>query len=87
MFFQYYFGDFNLMKDKFLKQEIQKDDGWVPLATLLNFNRLAALTKDIDVILSAFKENPSELVEVIIRRIFFQSSSCDESFKIISFED
>lgn len=61
---EYYFGDFNLMKDKFLKQEIIKDDGWVPLTTLLRFNRLAALTKDVDVILSAFKENPSELIEV-----------------------
>lgn len=61
---EYYFGDFNLMKDKFMKQELIKDDGWVPLNTLLRFNRLSALTKNVDVIISAFKENPSELIEV-----------------------
>lgn len=71
---QYYFGDFNIIRDKFLKQEIGKDNGWVPLPTLLRFNRLAALTKDVDVILSAFKENPSELVEVII--VFVVTISC-----------
>lgn len=53
------------MKDKFLKQEIAKDDGWVPLTTILRFNRVLALTKDVNVILSAFKENPSELIEVL----------------------
>ena len=53
-----------------MKQEITKDEGWVRLTTLLRFNRLAALTKDIDVILSAFKENPSELIEVFALAFF-----------------
>lgn len=61
---EYYFGDFNMMKDKFLRAEIQKNDGWVPIKTLLRFNRLAALTKNEDVVLAAFKSNPSELMEV-----------------------
>lgn len=52
------------MKDKFLRAEIQKNDGWVPIKTLLRFNRLAALTKNEDVVLAAFKSNPSELMEV-----------------------
>ena len=55
-----------MMKDKFLKQEVLKDDGWVPLSTLLRFNRLAALSKDANVILTAFKNNPSSIVEVRI---------------------
>lgn len=63
-FLQYYFGDFNMMKDKFLRAEVQKNDGWIPIKTLLRFNRLAALTKDESVVLSAFKDNPSELVMV-----------------------
>lgn len=53
-----------MMKDKYLKAEIQKNDGWVPIKILLRFNRLAALTKDENVVLAAFKDNPSELVEV-----------------------
>ena len=27
--FQYYFGDINLAKDKFLQEEIKKDDGCI----------------------------------------------------------
>lgn len=61
---EYYFGDFNMMKDRYLKAEVQKNNGWVPIKTLLRFNRLAALTKDENVVLAAFKESPSELVEV-----------------------
>lgn len=59
------------MKDKFLKQEILKDHGWVPLTILLRFNRLSALTKDVDVILSAFEENPVDWIEVILQMLPF----------------
>lgn len=27
--FQYYFGDMNLMRDKFLKEKMQEDDGCI----------------------------------------------------------
>lgn len=54
-----------MIKDKFLKQEVRKDNGWIPFKMLLRFNRLAALTKDVKVILNSFKENPSTLVEVL----------------------
>jgi lupus La protein len=63
---QYYCGDFNIGRDKFLKHEITKDNGWVTVSTLLRCNRLAALTKDVDVIMGAFKKNPTSLVEVCI---------------------
>lgn len=36
---QYYFGDHNLPRDKFLKEQLQLDDGWVPFETMLKFNR------------------------------------------------
>lgn len=40
---QYYFGDHNLPRDKFLKEQLQLDDGWVPLETMLKFNRYFSL--------------------------------------------
>ncbi|KAJ3592561.1 hypothetical protein NHX12_007688 [Muraenolepis orangiensis] len=38
---EYYFGDHNLPRDKFLKEQLQVDDGWVAVATMLQFNREA----------------------------------------------
>ncbi|XP_046399666.1 la protein homolog [Ischnura elegans] len=61
---EYYFGDYNLPKDKFLQEQIKLDDGWIPLTTMLNFNRLAALTKDEDTILNALKKSSNKLLEV-----------------------
>ncbi|CAN8023691.1 unnamed protein product [Ixodes persulcatus] len=37
---EYYFGDFNLPRDKFLREKVKLDEGWVPIETLLTFNRL-----------------------------------------------
>lgn len=62
--FQYYFGDFNLPRDKFLKEQIALDDGWIPIATMLKFARLSQLTKSPQVIFSALKKSPSGLMEV-----------------------
>ncbi|KAK6960868.1 hypothetical protein BgiMline_033529 [Biomphalaria glabrata] len=60
---EYYFGDMNLMRDKFLKEKIQEDDGWVTIETMLKFNRLKQITDDSKVICEALKSS-SELVEV-----------------------
>ncbi|KAL3072781.1 hypothetical protein niasHS_017755 [Heterodera schachtii] len=59
---EYYFGDINLPRDKFLQEEMKKDDGWVSLTTMLKFNRLAALSTDLDQITSALKD--SHLIDV-----------------------
>lgn len=59
---EYYFGDINLGRDKFLKEEVKKDDGWIPLATMLKFNRLEKLTKESSVIAEALLK--SDLMEV-----------------------
>ncbi|KAI6214998.1 hypothetical protein M3Y94_00333700 [Aphelenchoides besseyi] len=59
---EYYFGDINLPRDKFLQEEMKKDDGWIELTTMLTFNRLAKLTKDVKVVADALKD--SELIEV-----------------------
>ncbi|KAJ1359963.1 hypothetical protein KIN20_018800 [Parelaphostrongylus tenuis] len=59
---EYYFGNINLPKDKFLQDTIKNNEGWVPIKTLLTFNRLAAITKDADVISNAVKESNSEII-------------------------
>ena len=70
---EFYFGDSNLPRDKFLQAEIAKDkEGWVSLPTILSFNRMKALTTDKSLVLEALKE--SGLIEIskdgnMIRRI------------------
>jgi len=61
---EHYFGDYNLPRDKFLKETIKADDGWVPMETMLNFQRLAALSTDAKIIMAALKKGGSGLMEV-----------------------
>ncbi|XP_067933777.1 la protein homolog [Watersipora subatra] len=61
---EYYFGDANLEKDKFLKEEMKKDEGWVPLTVLLTFNRLKALSDDSLIIMTALKKSTTDLLEL-----------------------
>merc|ERR1711973_795667 len=54
---EYYFGDFNLPKDKFLKAQIDEaKDGWISLDIMLKFQRLANLTKDKELIIKALEK-------------------------------
>lgn len=68
---EYYFSDYNLPRDNFLKQQISVDDGWVAVDIMLKFQRLAQLTKNPDAVLGALKKSKSGLMEV-----------CDSSKKI-----
>uniref|UniRef100_T1IUN2 Uncharacterized protein n=1 Tax=Strigamia maritima TaxID=126957 RepID=T1IUN2_STRMM len=61
---EYYFGDHNLRRDKFLKEALKEDEGWVPLDTLLKFNRLKTLSTDKELIVEAIKKSPNQLIEV-----------------------
>ncbi|XP_055920264.1 la protein homolog [Eupeodes corollae] len=62
---EYYFGDANLHRDKFLLEQISKnEDGWVPFDVLLTFKRLASLTTDISVIVDALNKSDEGLVEI-----------------------
>lgn len=62
---EYYFGDANLHRDKFLNEQIGKDEnGWVPLTVLLTFKRLAALSSDADVIVDALSKSEEGLLEI-----------------------
>lgn len=61
---EYYFGDFNLPRDKFLQGKLKLDDGWVTIETLLTFNRLKSLTTAENVVAEALKKSTSQLLEV-----------------------
>ncbi|CAI5437637.1 unnamed protein product [Caenorhabditis angaria] len=59
---EYYFGNINLPRDKFLQEQMKLDEGWVPLTTMLKFNRLVQITTDVNVIANALKAANSELI-------------------------
>lgn len=61
---EYYLGDVNMVRDKFLKNEITKDDGWISLAVLTTFKRLQSLTTDFKTIVSALKKSLSGLLQI-----------------------
>ncbi|KYN45192.1 La protein like protein [Trachymyrmex septentrionalis] len=59
---EYYFGNVNMQRDKFLIEQTKLDEGWIPMTVMLNFKMLAALSKDVDVILKALET--SDLMEI-----------------------
>lgn len=59
---QFYFGDVNLQRDKFLMEQRKLDEGWIPMTVMMTFKLLASMSTDTDVILQALKS--SELIEV-----------------------
>lgn len=60
---EFWFGDVNLHKDKFLKNVIMESrDGYVDISLLTMFNRMKKITTDIKLIARALKN--SDLVEV-----------------------
>lgn len=61
---EYYLGDVNMVRDKFLKNEITKDDGWISLAVLTTFKRLQSLTTDFKTIVNALKKSLSGLLQI-----------------------
>lgn len=61
---EYYFGDYNLPKDRFLKEQVLLDNGWVALDTMFKFARLSQLTKSAPVVIEALKKSTSGLMEV-----------------------
>lgn len=59
---EYYFGDRNLRKDKFMLREIAIDQGWISLDTMLNFKRLAGICSDKAIIAKTVETSNSEIV-------------------------
>ncbi|XP_065175650.1 lupus La protein homolog [Sycon ciliatum] len=61
---EYYFGDANIRRDKFMKQTLDENDGWMPMEIMLKFNRLKQLSEDKQVIAEALRKSTSGLLEV-----------------------
>jgi lupus La protein len=61
---EYYLGDVNMVRDKFLKNEVTKDEGWIPLSVLTTFKRLQSLTTDFKTIINALKSSVSGLLQI-----------------------
>ncbi|XP_076283757.1 la autoantigen-like [Lasioglossum baleicum] len=59
---EFYFGDVNMQRDKFLIEQTKLDEGWVPMTIMFNFKMLASMSKDANVVLKALES--SELIEV-----------------------
>ncbi|XP_071646012.1 la protein homolog isoform X3 [Temnothorax longispinosus] len=59
---EYYFGNVNMQRDKFLIEQTKLDEGWIPMTVMLNFKMLASLSKNVDVILKALET--SDLIEI-----------------------
>jgi len=61
---EYYFGDHNLPRDRFLREKITEDEGWVSIQCLTTFNRLKVLSSDEEAIADAVRKSKNDLVEV-----------------------
>lgn len=69
---EYYFGDTNLPRDKFLQDEMKIEDGWVSLATMTKFNRLKQLTTNHKIIATALRKSDSGLVQISKDSVFIR---------------
>lgn len=61
-FSEYYFSSENLQKDIFLRRNMNPD-GSIPISFIAGFNRVKALTQDVELIIKAVES--SDIVEVI----------------------
>lgn len=59
---EFYFGDANLPRDKFLRERVQEsEEGWVSLETVASFARMKAFTEDMESIKEALSQ-PSKVI-------------------------
>jgi len=71
---EYYFGNVNLWRDKFLKEKRLEDEGWVTIECLTTFNRLQTLSMDIEEIVKALEKSKTGLLEIHEDRIKIRRS-------------
>lgn len=88
---EFYFSNANLTQDKFLSDQINKDNGWVQISVLMTFSRLKALSEDPELVAAALQKS-KELLEVnaegtAVRRAqpmetrnFMESTLCIKGF-------
>ncbi|QLQ80790.1 hypothetical protein HG537_0E01450 [Torulaspora globosa] len=58
---EFYFSEFNLPYDKFLRMTVAKNDGWVPITTIASFNRMKKF-RPVDKVVECLRE--SKVLEV-----------------------
>ena len=64
---EFYFGDYNLHRDKFMKDHIAATgDGWFSMDTMMKFQRLSSLCSEPGTILAALKKSSNNLLDVDI---------------------
>ncbi|KAK4475507.1 hypothetical protein MN116_002555 [Schistosoma mekongi] len=61
---EYYFGDVNLSRDKFMREAVKQNDGWISMETMIKFNRLKSLSEDAEFIKKSVSKSQSALVQV-----------------------
>ncbi|XP_011303753.1 la protein homolog [Fopius arisanus] len=59
---EFYFGDVNMARDRFLIEQGKLDEGWIPMSIMLKFKALASLSQNVETILKAIED--SELMEI-----------------------
>merc|ERR1711997_50438 len=65
----YYFGDWNLPRDKFLQEQLKNnEDGWISIDVMLKFQRLNKLCSDGEQILKALQKSDEKLIEVDLEK-------------------
>lgn len=63
---EFYFGDYNLHRDKFMKEHIAAGNGWFSMDVMMKFQRLSSLCSEPGTILAALKKSPNKLLELDI---------------------
>lgn len=53
---EFYFSEFNLPYDKFLRMTVAKNDGWVPITTIATFNRMKKF-RPVDKVVECLRES------------------------------
>ncbi|AFM98960.1 hypothetical protein EHEL_090650 [Encephalitozoon hellem ATCC 50504] len=67
---EFYFSDANFRVDKFLREQSLVNDGYVPIETIISFNRLRSLEATVDDVKEALKESKVvELKDGMIKKI------------------
>ena len=55
---EYYFSEENLLKDIFIRKKMDSE-GYLPISLIASFHRVASLTQDVSMIISALKDSLS----------------------------
>eukprot|EP01129_Flabellula_baltica_P003109 TRINITY_DN12953_c0_g1_i1.p1 TRINITY_DN12953_c0_g1~~TRINITY_DN12953_c0_g1_i1.p1 ORF type:complete len:362 (+),score=93.28 TRINITY_DN12953_c0_g1_i1:81-1088(+) len=59
---QFYFSNSNYPRDNFLLETAEQNNGWIPVDVFLKFNKIKALTEELDAVVKACRE--SRYIEV-----------------------